>query len=217
MYDKYRDDMERIEASPELKRRVLDTLEAMDGQGSVPVEKPSGFHSRQRPLLVAASLLVVLGLSFFARGLLSSGPQVGPLDNGMEILQENPVDLHATEEDALESLSFQALRPTYLPPGYVSAKNSTVNNDLITLEYKNPQGHRLVLRMAPGASDISGIHESFQSETRQPLGNGSLLLRMKEGKVHVALWTLQESVVSLYADTGLSEAEVLKILHGLTF
>lgn len=217
MYDKYRSDMDRIEASPELKRRVLDTLDAMDGKEAAPAKIPSGFRSRQRPLLVAASLLVVLGLSFFARGLLSGGPGGGPVDDGMAILEENSVDLHATEEDAMESLAFDALRPTYLPPGYVSTKNTTVNKSLITLEYKNHQGHRLVLRMAPGTSDISGIHEPFQKEVRNPFGDGTLLLRMKEGMVHVALWTLEESVVSLYVETGLPEAEVVKILQGLTF
>ena len=196
---KYDEIMERIEITPEMRRRILDNIQDIDlsEKKSANVFRPRG---KQFGALGAWFALVLVGALTLPRMLPSDSPPASIVGNPVGgIVQVSSVqELSQTvgfDVADLKHLPFTPEQTTYLVYWKSMAEISC-----------SGEGQTAVYRKAPGDSDVSGDFNEYSAETVIQAGGQSVTLKGTDGAYVLAIWTDGNYTYSLSLSHGVPAA-----------
>lgn len=125
----------------------------------------------------------------------------------------NPLVEYKTLEDAKKVLSFTTAVPQKLPEGYSLQYIGTIAAETLDLAYEK-DGSEIRYRMAQGKDDISGDYNVYTDVKTQKIADWDVTVRKAE-KTISAVWTDGTFTYSLYADGGLTDAELTQLIASI--
>lgn len=197
---KYDEIMERIEVTPEMRRRILSNIQDMDLSEKKPAKVIRFPKWRQLTTLAACFALMLVGALTLPQ-MLRQGPDVPPVDlapvedivevaSALELSQAVGFDV-----DDLNNLPFMPEQTTYLVYWKIMAE----------INYSG-EGQTAVYRKAPGDSDVSGDFNEYSAETVIQAGGHSVTLRGTDDAYVLAIWMDGDYVCSLSLSHGIPAA-----------
>lgn len=133
-------------------------------------------------------------------------------DNGTQI--PNPWTEYKSVDEAKKAVNFEAPVPTKVTDGYKLDYISTLDGELLQLVYRNAEDKQISYRTAKGSEDISGDYNVYKDTKTVKAGEVSVTLR-KGDKTSSAIWTNGGMTFALYADGGLSDAEITEVIKNI--
>ena len=201
---KYKEMMDTIRVTPEMRERVLEGMEARRARE---IRKK---RAMRRVYACAAGLAACLALALTLGHFLEKAQVPGEPD---ETLVMNPYG--ATECASLEELSqalgFAVKVPSALPFNPETVTYSAMFEKFAQIDY-GAGNASLCVRMEPGTEDISGDYNVYEKEERVEMGGWSVLLKGNGDGVSLATWTDGEYAYSISAEPAISREEMLKMI-----
>lgn len=202
---KYKEMMDTIRVTPEMRERVLEEMEARRARE---IRKK---RALRRVYACAAGLAACLALVLTMGKFLGKAPETpGEPD---ETLVMNPYG--ATECASLEELSqtlgFSVKVPSALPFEPETVTYSAMFGEFAQIDYSAGEA-TVCVRMVPGTEDISGDYNVYEKEERVETGGWSILLKGDGDGVSLATWTDGEYAYSISAEPAISREEMLKMV-----
>lgn len=133
-------------------------------------------------------------------------------DNGTQI--PNPWTEYKSVDEAKKAVNFEAPVPTKVTDGYKLDYISTLDGELLQIVYRNADDKQISYRAAKGSEDISGDYNVYKDTKTVKAGDVSVTLR-KGDKTSSAIWTNGGMTFALYADGGLSDAEITEVIKNI--
>lgn len=133
-------------------------------------------------------------------------------DNGTQI--PNPWTEYKSVDEAKKAVNFDAPIPTKVTDGYKLDYISTLDGELLQIVYKNAEDKQISYRTAKGSEDISGDYNVYKDTKTVKAGEVSVTLR-KGDKTSSAIWTNGGMTFAVYADGGLSDAEITDVIKNI--
>ena len=133
-------------------------------------------------------------------------------DNGTQI--SNPWIEYKSVDEAKKAVNFEAPVPTKVTDGYKLDYISTLDGELLQIVYRNADDKQISYRVAKGSGDISGDYNVYKDTKTVKAGEVSVTLR-KGDKTSSAIWTNGGMTFALYADGGLSDAEITEVIKNI--
>ena len=133
-------------------------------------------------------------------------------DNGTQI--PNPWTEYKSVDEAKKAVNFEAPVPTKVTDGYKLDYISTLDGELLQLVYRNAEDKQISYRAAKGSGDISGDYNVYKDTKTVKADDVSVTLR-KGDKTSSAIWTNGGMTFALYADGGLSDAEITEVIKNI--
>ena len=202
MREAYKEIMDRISVTDEMRARILANVQRADPGNAKP-------RSPLSPYLAAAACLALLAVGAAVLPTLHIPPQ-----------PENPSGiqsgtLNRTEAASLAQLSqlvgFEAEELTYLPFDADETLYMAYNGEMAEITYRD-ETHRLVFRTMPGASDPSGDYTSYPDVLTLVLDGIPVTLKGESGLYSLALWQDASYSRSIQSSHALSQQEWTRIL-----
>lgn len=203
MKSAYREIMDQVEVTEEMRERILDGVEKKRGAQKAGRRR----YIRSGLSLAACLALVLLGTAVVPQ-LFDGGTEEPPQEqttvaNGMEDVDSASAlsDKVGFEVQDLTGLPFAAEHITY-----TSLWGETAQ---ITYEGEN---QTVTYRKAPGKEDISGDYNVYDTVTETVAGETSVTLKGDEDGYVLALWTADGYSYALSLENPVTEEELLEIL-----
>ena len=197
---KYKEMMDTIRVTPEMRERVLEEMEARRARE---IRKK---RALRRVYACAAGLAACLALVLTMGKFLGKAPETpGEPD---ETLVMNPYG--ATECASLEELSQTLGFSSALPFEPETVTYSAMFGEFAQIDYSAGEA-TVCVRMVPGTEDISGDYNVYEKEERVDTGGWSILLKGDGDGVSLATWTDGEYAYSISAEPAISREEMLKM------
>lgn len=133
-------------------------------------------------------------------------------DNGTQI--PNPWTEYKSVDEAKKAVNFEAPVPTKVTDGYKLDYISTLDGELLQLVYRNAEDKQISYRTAKGSGDISGDYNVYKDTKTVKADDVSVTLR-KGDKTSSAIWTNGGMTFAVYADGGLSDAEITEVIKNI--
>ena len=190
---KYKEIMEHIEVTPEMRERILRKLQNVHS-----VRSTSRTFQRWIPLAAAACLILVVG--------------VFQLRNGPALLEheeaESSVEAAMPGETVcrdLEELSSLAGFPIpditdTIPFPVEETRFSLLWDELAQTVYTGANGQEISLRISVGTEDNSGVYIEYSEENEWRIGGAYITVKGDDGQYALAVWTFDNRTCSLYSD-----------------
>ncbi len=134
------------------------------------------------------------------------------VDNGTQI--PNPWTEYKSVDEAKKAVNFEAPVPTKVTDGYKLDYISTLDGELLQIVYRNADDKQISYRAAKGSGDISGDYNVYKDTKTVKADDVSVTLR-KGDKTSSAIWTNGGMTFALYADGGLSDAEITEVIKNI--
>lgn len=196
--NKYREIMDRIAVTPEMKNRVLSNISTAD----IPSNKVLRFRKYQKYLPAAACFLCLLLGAAMLPKLTHPTPSPSPELAATGIAEvENIEELSRSTGFPVEditSLPFEVTEKTYL----------TYWGEMAEIIYSGDT-QTLCFRKSMGQEDNSGDYNSYALETEISSGDITVKLKGNDGKYNLAVWTDGTCSYSISVSSGV-EKEVLE-------
>lgn len=188
----YQEIMEKIEVTPEMRRRILQNLDSAAPRGRV-----TRLSHWWRYTAAAACAAVALLGALVAPGLLRHGEEPS-----VQITEEIVAcDSLAALEQAV---GFPVEGLSQLPFSVSETTWTAYWGELAEIDYAGADGALAVYRKSVGTEDNSGLYEDFDAETTLTVGAQSVTLRGSGGSYTLAVWTDGEYAYSVSLTDGLS-------------
>lgn len=203
MKSAYREIMDQVEVTEEMRERILDGVEKKRGAQKAGRRR----YIRSGLSLAACLALVLLGTAvvpqLFDGGIEEPPQEQTTVANGMEDVDSASAlsDKVGFEVQDLTGLPFAAEHITY-----TSLWGETAQ---ITYEGEN---QTVTYRKAPGEEDISGDYNVYDTVTETVAGETSVTLKGDEDGYVLALWTADGYSYALSLENPVTEEELLEIL-----
>ena len=204
MKSAYREIMDQVEVTEEMRERILDGVEKKRGAQKAGRRR----HIRSGLSLAACLALVLLGTAvvpqIFDGGTKEPPQEQTTVANGMEDVDSARA---LSEKVGFEVRDLTGLLFTPDRVTYTSLWGETAQ---ITYEGEN---QTVTYRKAPGEEDISGDYNVYDTVTETVAGETSVTLK-GDGDVYVlALWTADGYSYALSLENPVTEEEIIKILE----
>ena len=124
----------------------------------------------------------------------------------------NPFVVCKNLDEAAKVAGFSMTVPEAVK-GYTLDEISAVQKNMIQVIYQNGDA-TLSLRKGAGSEDISGDYNQYPEEKTVQVGERSVTMKGKDGKVKVAIWNGDGYAYAVDA-TGVSEAEMTTLVAGI--
>ena len=128
-------------------------------------------------------------------------------DNGTQI--PNPWTEYKSVDEAKKAVNFEAPVPTKVTDGYKLDYISTLDGELLQIVYRNADDKQISYRAAKGSD-----YNVYKDTKTVKAGDVSVTLR-KGDKTSSAIWTNGGMTFALYADGGLSDAEITEVIKNI--
>ena len=203
MKSAYREIMDQVEVTEEMRERILDGIEKKRS-----AQKAGRQHIRSSLSIAACLALVFLGTvvvpQIFASGTEEPAQEQTTAANGMEDVDSTKVlsEKVGFEVRDLAGLPFTPERVTY-----TSLWGETAQ---ITYEGEN---QTVTYRKAPGDEDISGDYNAYDTVTETMAGEISVTLKGDGDGYVLALWKSDGYSYALSLENPVAEEEIIKILE----
>lgn len=198
----YDEIMDKIEVTPEMRRRVLARVQAED---IVPVKpKVVRFPAWKKYLSASACLvLVIAGAAVLPRLIQLLPPG--------EVQTTPKIEEAASLEDLSGLVGFDVKTEFTLPFAPEETIYCSYWNEMAQIQYSG-QGQTATYRQSAGTEDNSGDYTNYGDVTEITVGNLPVTLKGDGGIYALALWTNGAFSYSLGLSQGVPEAEWLGIL-----
>lgn len=201
---KYKELMNAIKVTPEMRARILDGM-----------EESSAAQLRQKRLrriyAGVASLAACLVLALMVGQFAGRAPE--PTN---EPLVMNPYG--ATEcvsiDELSQALGFAVKAPSELPFAPEQTTYSAMFEEFAQIDY-SAGGASICARMAPGSEDISGNYNEYAKEETAEVGDWNVLLKGDGSGVSLATWTDGVYAYSISADPAISREDMLRAVESM--
>ena len=203
----YREAMEHIEVTPEMRSRILEHLAEAEKK---PARKAVRFAPWKQVLSLAACAAVLLvGLKA-----LPLGGELGSASSAESgVTVENPVQEYASLEALSDAAGFTVQQPGNLPFEVQETRYSLISGELAQVEQSGPAGESVLYRVSQGEGDNSGDYNAYSRE--EPLTFGSVTVTLKGGEDgwHLAVWQADGFAYSLNSSAGLTTEQMQAVLE----
>ena len=205
---KYDEVMEKIEVTPEMRRRILSNIQEMDLSGKKPA-KVIRFPNIRRFAAVAACFALVLAGALTMPNYLN--PDALPTDMVGNPL-ENIVEV-ASVQELSQTVGFDVTDLEELPFVPETAAYLSYWGEMAEIVYTG-QGQTATYRKAPGTADVSGDSGEYTAETVIQAGGRSVALKGTGEAYVLAIWTDGDYSCSLALSRGIPAAQWQSIIPG---
>lgn len=97
--------------------------------------------------------------------------------------------------------------------GYALEEISAIEKNMIQVIYQNGDA-TIYLRKGLGSEDISGDYNQYQEEKTVKIGENTVTMKGKDGKVMVAVWNADGYAYAVDA-TGITQDEMTTLVEGI--
>ncbi len=238
MSKKYREELEKITVSPELKEKILRTA-------------PVRAKRRRQNVYKYASLAACFALCAAAIGVsqnlyradLPPEPEitppltaVSPAPTASPIPAASPApaatagsapDVSAPPElalppfydaadiaDAQNAVGYAIRTPGYLPKGYRTDAVTVLFGSLVQISYTCGDAEILYRTERTDDADISGDYNRYDEAVCE-IGGSDVTLRSEGGQIRGAIWSDGECAYSVSSTDGLARDEIVKIIESV--
>ena len=199
----YDEIMDKIEVTPEMRRRVL---ERVAQEGTAPARpRVLPFPALKKYLSAAACLVLVLAGAATLPRLIRPQPPGG-------YVQTVPTIQEAASLDELSALvGFEVGTGFALPFEPEETAYCSYWNELAQIQYSG-QGWTATYRQSAGTQDNSGDYNSYADTVQIDAGGLTVTLKGNTGRYVLAIWTDGAFSYSLNLSQGVTEAGWLTLL-----
>ena len=182
MKQTYKEIMDNVKVTPEMRRRVLDNVQARMEQQ----ERPRSFTWR-RAAAIAACAAVVLAGALTLPKMTVSAPEPTPGDEMAHMAVPNIVDCGSLQELSA-AVGFEVLDLAELPFEPESISFTSYWGELAEITYEGGR-QTLTLRQSAGSEDNSGDSNEYADVETRDADGLSVTLKGEGGQYALALWT----------------------------
>lgn len=199
----YDEIMERIEVTPEMRRRVLDRIAR---EGAVPPRpKVLRFPALKKYLSAAACLILVIAGA-------AALPRLARLLPPDEDVQMVPKMEEASSLDELSRMvGFEVKEGFALPFEPEETTYCSYWNELAQIRYSGA-GQTAVFRQSAGTQDNSGDYTVYSASAELNLNGVPVTLKGDGGTYVLAVWTDGAYAYSLALPSGITQTEWIDVL-----
>ena len=203
----YREVMEHIEVTPEMRQRILENLTKAEEKTA---RKAVRFVPWKQVLSLAACAAVLLvGLKALPRGNeLGSTP---PAESG--VTAGNPIEEYASLEALSAAAGFEVKQPGDLPFEVQETTYSLVFGELAQVEQTGPAGESVLYRISQEEGDNSGDYNTYSREEQLTFGGVTVTLKGGEDGWHLAIWQADGFSYSLSSSAGLTTEQMQAMIE----
>ncbi len=203
MKSAYREIMDQVEVTEDMRERILDGVEKKRGAQKAGRRR----HIRNGLSLAACLALVLLGTAVVPQ-LFDGGTEEPPQEqttvaNGME-----DVD---SARALSEKVGFEVQELTGLPFAAEHITYTSLWGETAQITYEG-ENQTVTYRKAPGEEDISGDYNVYDTVTETVAGETSVTLKGDGDGYVLALWTADGYSYALSLENPVTEEELLEIL-----
>ena len=202
---KYDEIMERIEVTPEMRRRILDNLQEIDlsEKKTAKVIRP---RWKQFGTLAACFALVLVGALTLPRMLPSDSPPANIVGDPVEDIVQV-----ASAQELSQTVGFDVAELNHLPFTPEQTTYLVYWKSMAEISCSG-EGQTAVYRKAPGDNDVSGDFNEYSAETVIQAGGHSVTLKGTDGAYVLAIWTDGKYACSLSLSHGIPAARWQSII-----
>lgn len=204
MSNSYRELMEQVEVTAEMRTRILENLDRVE---AAPRRKSVPF--RYGLLAACVAILVTVGLSEMRRQ-----PE-GGLPEHSGVIVSSPFTAADSVEDLERIVGFHVPELTGLPFAREQVSYRAVGANLAEVVYTG-EGQTAVFRKSLGSEDNSGDYNPYACVTDVSLEGSTGQLKGDGACYTLACWYTGEAAYSLHLSEGLSQADWLDLMASLT-
>lgn len=204
MKQTYKEIMDNVKVTPEMRRRVLDNVQARMEQQ----ERPRSFTWR-RAAAIAACAAVVLAGALALPKMTVSAPEPTPGDEMAQMAVPNIVDCGSLQELSA-AVGFEVLELTDLPFEAESVTYTSYWGEMAQITYEDG-GQTLTLRQSAGSEDNSGDWNEYADVETRDADGLSVTLKGEGGQYALAIWTSGGDSYSLCAAPALPAKTLLAL------
>lgn len=207
MSQSYREAMEHIEVTPEMRQRILENLAEAEKK---PAPKAVRFVPWKQVLSLAACAAVLLvGLKALPRGGELGGTP--PAESG--VTTGNPVQEYASLEALSAAAGFTVQQPGNLPFEVTKTTYSLISGELAQVEQTGPAGESVLYRVSQEEGDNSGDYNVYSREETRTIDGVSIALKGGEDGWRLAVWQADGFSYSLSSSVDLTEEQMQSMLE----
>lgn len=195
MKNRYREAMERIEVTEEMRSRILKNLETADLSDAKRIRFP-------RRWLSLAACLAVLVVGVLTLPYLQN--QTAPPDNEDVIMAIPQIDEASSAEELAQLVDFPVTDVTGLPFVPETADYLAYWDELAQITYTGSQGESAVFRKSVDTEDNSGDFNEYADVQTVETDGGTVTLKGRNGLYLLAVWFRDGYAYSLSLSDGLS-------------
>lgn len=209
---KYKEIMDRLEVTEEMKERILGNLQEMLSKDCLAFSK--GTASRRlhvyRKYIAAAAGIALLLAGVFAVPRLRGGdtleepPVLGLPGSGMEE--------KASAKELSDAVGFAVADISALPFEVSECIYQSYSGTMAEITYLGAEGQALTYRKEAGDSDISGDYSVYNIEKEVTADGREAVLKGNGKKYNLAVWTYGHFSYSVYCENGMTENEMLAVI-----
>ena len=204
MKQTYKEIMDNVKVTPEMRCRVLDNVQARMEQQ----ERPRSFTWR-RAAAIAACAAVVLAGALTLPKMTVSAPEPTPGDEMAHMAVPNIVDCGSLQELSA-AVGFEVLDLAELPFEPESISFTSYWGELAEITYEGGR-QTLTLRQSAGSEDNSGDSNEYADVETRDADGLSVTLKGEGGQYALALWTDGGYAYSLCAAPALPAETLLAL------
>lgn len=205
----YREAMEHIEVTPEMRSRILKNLAEAEKKPA-PKPKMVRFAPWKQVLSLAACAAVLLvGLKALPRG----GELGSASSAGSSVTVGNPVQEYASLEALSAAAGYAVQQPGNLPFEVEKTAYSLISGELAQVEQSGPAGESVLYRVSQGEEDNSGDYNAYSRKEPLAVGGAAVTLKGGEDGWHLAVWQADGFAHSLSSSAGLTTEQMQAVLE----
>jgi hypothetical protein len=99
--------------------------------------------------------------------------------------------------------------------GYEGTQIQAIDNELIQVQYGEPDKANILIRKSKGSEDISGDYNEYSENNKMLVGDVEVQVRGENGKVYVVTWVMDDYTYAIDANEGIDTTVVSSIVSNL--
>lgn len=203
---KYKEAMERLVVTDDMRARVLSNLQAADSQAA---HKVTSLRSYKKYLYLAACVAILLiGTLTISTVIDRDTPQ----PNDFVHTPTNEITAQNTAAELSAAVGFSVPTLSSLPFAVSETGYLSYWGELAQISYRGTE-QTLVFRMSRGADDNSGDFNPYDTETEVTVLNTPVTLKGNAALYHLAIWTDGQYSYSMKLSTGVSQEEMIALVQ----
>lgn len=164
---------------------------------------------------IAACAAIVIAAGVFAftqRGNIVASPEQPESGTSDYVQYVSPIEEFDTLSEAENAVGFEIEIPESCG-GYSDRTFSVITGTILEIRYYDDSGTQLIIRKTRGSEDVSGDYTEYSDVSEIQTAAGTVTIKGSEGEYNLAVWTSGEYSYSVFAGSGLSEDELIKIVE----
>lgn len=201
---KYKEMMNTLKVTPEMRSRILNRLQE---DRAAELRK-----KRLRRMYACASLAACLAIALMVGRF--AGVRQNSADEGPIAMSPYGAAEYASASALSQALGFAVKTPAELPFEPEKTAYNAMFGEYAQIDYTG-SGASISVRMAPGTEDISGDYNEYAKEETTEIGGKIVTLKGDDSTVSLATWTDGAYAYSISAEPAVSQEDMLRMVESM--